>query len=238
MARGFAGVREAREDIERRRNSASTFDDRLWFKLPKSGDSAVVRFLEQGDDVAWAWTHELPPKGNQKWGDSEPCRDQDRSGERCPGCEKGMPRGFLGFINLIWRDGPVYKKDEKGWLVKDSNGNLVVESRADQVAFWQAGITVFEMLDNKDVTFKGLTSRDFRVTRRGTGLETKYEVEPADPDGGPQPMSAADEELAKEKYDFTNDVTPRDYDSWGGSGDGGSSEPQREVPEDSPFLRN
>jgi hypothetical protein len=187
--------------------------------------------------------HELPPTGARAFGDKVPCRDQDeegkRTGEPCPGCERELRRSFQGQINLIWRDAPVLARDENNRIIKDSNGNVQIAGKADQVAVWTAGITVFEELDGKDATYRGLASRDFIVTRRGSGLSTKYSIEPADPDAGATELSDADKALEAEKYDLTPDVTPPSYEAWGKrdqTGGGKTSEDVRPA-EQSPFSR-
>lgn len=216
MPKGMVGVRDAVRDIEERKNSGGSGEFRKWFRLD-DGESAIVRFLEQGEDVKWAWCHEVPVPGRQ-FGRWVACRDQDEEGQRigeaCPGCEQETKRKFQGFINLIWRDAPTFKTDAQGRLEKQ-NGKPIRDGEEDQIAMWQAGVIVFEELDGKDVHYKGLTSRDFRITRRGTGMNTKYAIEPADPDGGAKPMSKADQKLEGEKYDFTEDVTPQPYEDWG-----------------------
>lgn len=241
MARGFEGVRGASQDIQDRKNSGGA-GGKLFFKLD-DGHSAVVRFLEQGDDVNWAWVHELPPAGNRPVGDKIPCCAYDSdgiyTGDDCPGCEKGLKRTFQGAINLIWRDAPVFKRDEQKRLVKE-NGKVVAIGQEDQIAVWVSGITVFDDLNEIDSTYKGLSSRDFKVTRRGTQLNTKYSVNPADPDGGPQPLTTADETLAAEKYDLTSYVESPSYENWGkqkqNTGGSGGGNP---APTDtSPFMRN
>lgn len=232
--KGFQGVRDTAADIAARREAGGG-EFRLWFKLPNSGDSAVVRFLEQGEDVHWALMHELPPKGNQRWGDNRPCKNTANDGTECELCNGGSPRKFQGYINLIWRDAPVFARDDKGAIRKGPDGRPVVAETKDQVAVWEQGIQVFEELDGKDATYGGLTSRDFRITRRGTGFDTRYIIEPAVPDGGPIAMSADDEELAKEKYDLALDVTPPDsYDSPTGQQE--EEAQQDTVASTSPFL--
>jgi hypothetical protein len=199
MARGFASVKEAGRDIEARKAAASEdFPDRVYFKID-AGESATVRFLEQGDEVNWAWVHEIPVEG-KLFGIKIPCRDQDeegrRIGESCPGCEQDLKRTFRGVVNLIWRGG-------------GDNGE-------DIVAMWMSGPRVFvDTLDPLESAYRGLSSRDFVVTRRGSGTDTAYSVLPADPDGGAQPLSAADKKLAKDKFDLTYYVEPPSYDDWG-----------------------
>lgn len=211
MPTGFEGVRQASQQIAERGASFKD-DDILYLKLPKSGDSARVRFLEQGGEegskkIHWCWAHQLPPRGKQKWGDDTPCLDQDGSGNPCPGCEAGLQRSFKGFISCIWRDAPVYGKNSEG----RTDWNNIVDKK-DQIAVWERGIRQFEELDGKDATYKGLRSRDFIVTRRGEGTSTIYTIDPADPDGGPQKMTEADEKLEASKPDLQALITPMSYD--------------------------
>lgn len=94
MARGFSGIRAAAEDIQERKNAGGG-GGRNYFKLAP-GESAVVRFLEQGDEVNFAWMHKLPPKGDRAFGGWVVCRDQDEtgapSGDDCPGCDKDIKK--------------------------------------------------------------------------------------------------------------------------------------------------
>lgn len=207
MARGFGAVATATRDIEERKNSGG--GGVRYFRLDP-GDSAIVRFLEEGDEVNCGWAHLVPVPGRQV-PLKVPCRDQDEEGRRnlgieCPGCEKGYDIKFRGVINMIQRDAPTQEKKGDSWVTVGND---------DAVVVWDQGISVFEDLQEKDIVFKGLKSRDFRIKRRGSGFDTTYSIEPADPDGGPQPMSASDKELAENKYDLNEFVTPQSYDSWG-----------------------
>jgi hypothetical protein len=238
MGRGFGGVEDASKEVNERRQAAGGFVPR--FRLA-GGETATVRFLEEGDDVHWAWVAQMPPRGNQRFGDYEPTRDQKKDGSTpCPLAENKVPLMFRGWINLIWRDAPVYKRNAEGRMVKDPSGKYVIEGRKDGVFIWEAGITVFEELAALDRAFKGLCSRDFQVRRIGSDQTTRYGIIPANPDGGPQDMSANDKELASKKHDLTPFVTPKSYEDlqrlMGGqaaaanSGQGGS--------EFNPFMDN
>lgn len=241
MPKGFDTAQEAFADINARTAAGGGQDNTVYLKL-KAGESAVVRFLEQGDEIAWAWVHELEPRGKQRWGDHVPCRRQTpQSDERCPGCEQGLDRSFLGWINLIWRDGPVYKRDSEGNLMKSDQG-LVREGTADVLAVWERGKTTFEELAGKDATYKGLRSRDFRITRYGSGMsDTKYVIEPADVDSGPQPLSDTDKALMEKKEDLLPRTLAPAYEEWGGGPTklNGSPAPAGEqaVEGDNPFLQ-
>lgn len=201
MPRGFAAIEAAAEKIS---SYSGEFQSVLYFKLPDDGDSGIVRFLEQGDEVYSFWYHDFSNVDKKNgWRTKVPCLDQDDTGVPCPGCREDLPRKFQGLINVIWREAPVFKRDEENKLVRDKKKNLIVEDHKDQVAVWRSGIELFsKSLKRKDLTYKGLGTRDFEITREGTGLDTTYSVEPADPDAGATEISDADQELAQNKYDL------------------------------------
>lgn len=195
MARGFGIVKEHQEKIG---DSAPDFEKKpsvLYLRLPEDGDTAIVRFLEQGDDVFSTYVHQVGD-----WRTEIPCLDQNDDGTSCPGCDSEFPRRLKAILNIIWRDAPVIKRDEDGRFEKNGN-EYVIEGHEDQVAVWKTGFESLNALARKDVKYKGLSSRDFEITREGTGKKTKYSVEPADVDSGPVAPSAKDKKLAKDAYD-------------------------------------
>ena len=201
MPKGFEGVRTAAAEINAKQSNGPS--DRVTYLKLKDGESATVRFLEQGDEICWAWCHEMPPRGRQRWGDMTPCLDQSGGGV-CPACRAGVDRTFNGWINLIWHDGPIYKRNEDG----STDWNTVVE-RKPIIAQWERGIMTFQELDGKDSTYKGLRSRKFKISRKGSGMSnTKYIIEPEDVDSGPQELSDVEKELIANKPDLTEKITP------------------------------
>lgn len=238
MPRGLSGVANAAEKVSRNGGGGG---GQLYFKLGP-GESTVVRFLEQGDDVAWAWCHEVPVEG-RSWGDAVPCLDQDDNGEPCPGCERDMARKFKGWINLIWEDAPVFKRDAENKLVRE-NGKPVIIGHKPQAAVWSSGIRLFEELAELDTTWKGLRSRPFRVKRKGEGLDTKYVINPADPDGGKTPFSADEQQIEDTKSDVAKLSAPPTYEEFEKRLNGGtaSSAPSRQEATSTatrvnPFMR-
>lgn len=247
MPRGFKGVRQASAQIEARRNAGGFGPQALYFTLDP-GDSAEVRFLEEGDDIAWCWVHEVPVEGRQ-WGRDVPCLDQDDEDEPCPGCEKELKRKFKGFINVIWKDAPVYKRDKEGKLVK-VDGEKIVDTHKDQVALWTSGVRLFEELDETNDTYRGLRSRRFIVKRKGKGLDTKYIIKPADIDSGAQEFSKDEKSLESDKYDLAEFMKVPSYDDFvtimnGGNAGNFSSnngkskdEAVSDAKKKNPFMRN
>lgn len=241
MPKGFSGIREASAELEQRKGGqAQRGPGALYFRL-QDGDETVVRFLEQDDDITWCWMHEVPVEG-RAWGRPSPCLDQQRDGTPCPGCERDMPRKFTGYINLIWEDAPVFKRDDSGRIVRDSTGDPVITGTKPQVAIWSSGIRLFEELDEINANYKGLMSRRFKVKRKGSRLDTKYIIVPEDIDAGPQDLSADEKELASSKFDLTEFVTPQSYDDLladltgvPAAGGNGQAAPQQTV---NPFMRN
>jgi hypothetical protein len=240
MPRGFGGVRQASAEIESRRGSGGP--NALWFRL-KAGDEAVVRFLEQDEDIFWAMMHEVPVDG-RSWGRDVPCLNQEGDDTPCPGCERDLPRRFKGYINLIWNEAPVFKRDDSGKMVKDSTGDPVVVGKKPQIAIWSSGIRLFENLDEINANFKGLKSRRFKVKRKGDGLNTTYSINPEDVDSGPQAFSEAEQKLEDDKYDLSQFTKPGTYEEFlkelgegdgsGGNGNGGGGESKSR----NPFMRS
>lgn len=181
-----------------------------------AGDICVVRFLEQGNELAYAIMHKIPTP-NSEWGRDVLCLDQNEDGTPCPFCQsefKGIRgRSTKGFLNLIWRGGPVLKKDENGRPEKGPNNQYIVVGYADAVWLWKCTKTVFTQIKGVDTGFRGLMSRDFRIRRQGSGMkDTIYFIEPAEVDGGPQPMMVADMALAQNKYNLDAFITPGTYE--------------------------
>lgn len=237
MARGFSAVRTASKDISERKNSGGNFTSKRFLKIG-DGEDAVVRFLEQGDEVVSAWFHNVDI--GRKFPVLVPCIDQDaetgeRVGKECPGCESNdkdeAKRRFKSVLNVIWRNAPVYEVDSEGKTDWKS-----VVGYEDTVVLWQPGIEVSEDLNMLDEDYNGLSSRDFKIRRRGSGLDTKYSVSPANPDGGASPMSDEDKALAENKYDLNEIVTPEPYDKWGIRG-GSDKEVRVPISDTSPFMK-
>lgn len=230
-------MRQASADVEARRGGSGP--SALWFRL-KKGEEAIVRFLEQDDDIFYAMMHEVPVEGRQ-FGRDVVCCDQEKDGTPCPGCERDLPRRFKGFINVIWFDAPVFKRDGDGKLEKDRNGAPIVISHKPQVAVWGSGIRVFEELDETNANFRGLKIRRFKVKRKGEGLDTKYHISPEDVDSGPQEFDAEEKKLEGEKYDLNSFTKPPTYDEFlkelgeqNQNGGGGDGEPKERL---NPFMR-
>lgn len=208
MARGFGALATAREDIDRRK-AAGGGDFIRYFRLG-AGETAVVRFLEEGEDVACGWVHLVKVPG-RSFPLQVPCIDQDDEGRRnlgkdCPGCEQELDLKFRGKINMIQRDAPIQEKDGNTWKTVGFD---------DAVVVWDVSFEVLQDLQEKDFDYKGLKSRDFKIKRVGEKFDTKYFISPADPDGGPQPMSEGDKELEADKYDLNELTIPSSYESWG-----------------------
>lgn len=245
MPHGFKGIREAREKIEERRSKAlegdTDYTPSLWLKLPDSAAGkaeeeitasmrAVIHPLEEGDEVAYAAVHPVQIEGRQ-WPIDIVCRDQDGSGEPCPGCEANLKRKLKGWINVIWRDAPDFPVDSE---TGKYNTKVDYESlpKSDKVAILSSGPELFGRLDELDEDLGGLTNYELNMTRKGLKLNTKYIIKKEKKAA----LSAADKALAESKPDLSFYIKVPDYDEWqerargnfGGSSD--SDEAPTRVP--------
>jgi hypothetical protein len=236
MPRGFS-------EIEKLNKKSTTGAGPLRLRL-KDGESATVRFLEQGDDIFYYYYHDFSHLDKQNgFKVSFPCLDQNDEGVDSPGTEQNFPRKFRTAVNVIWRNAPKYEKDADGNIVKGSDGKWKQIGTEDQVAVWEGGATVYKMLAEKDIKYKGLASRDLEIKRTGSGFDTRYSIEPADIDAGPVPPSEKDKELAKGRYDLekvakldmTYDEVVELINKQLGTAEEDSSEDVNEFLEDSPF---
>jgi hypothetical protein len=95
--------------VEQRREQAlSSFGPRADFFTLNSGQIAVVRFLEQGEELAYAASHRVQ-YGSSKYPNDVLCLDQQDDGTPCPMCshedKEIRSRSTKGFVNVIWRGG-------------------------------------------------------------------------------------------------------------------------------------
>lgn len=236
MPRGFAGIREAADKINAARERAANQEDFqpiLWFKLPKSGDSAIIRPLEEGEDVAYAAVHELQIP-TLKYPINIVCVNQKNDDTDCPGCEAGLKRKMQGWLNVIWRNAPVYELTEDGR--KYDTSKPTGESK-DQVALLSSGVNMFTRWDELDEDNDGITSRDFTIKRSGTGTSTTYKITPVKTGGKNKAvaLSAADKKLLASKPDLNPFINVPTYNELleriNGNGRGGNSEPSEEAPD-------
>lgn len=210
-------------DVISARRSSGEFQRIDYFGL-KDGESAKVRFLEQGENLTWAISHRIKTPGLQ-YPQDVLCLDQEDDGTPCPACmsdnREVKSRSTKGYLNIIWRGteesdlsrAPVYKRNDKGSPEKSPNGQKIITGFEDSIWLWKCSKTVFEQILSKDKAYKGLMSRDFLITRKGAGLEnTTYFIEPAVVDGGAEPLTVADQSLIQNKLDVAKITTPGSFE--------------------------
>lgn len=236
MPKGLDSIRKASAEVAARRASRGGGGGR---KLTLGdGEEAIIRFLEQDDDIAWAWVHDVPVEGRQ-WGRPVVCCNQDDDGTPCPGCERNIYRKFKGWINVIWFDAPQFKRDDNNKVVMDGN-KPVTEGQKTTTAFFTSGINFFDELEEANTNYRGLRSRRFKLKRKGADKNTKYPFVPVDIDSGPQDFTEEEKELEKGKTDLVPFITPPSYEEFmrelGESGGASSSNGESEQSAN-PFMR-
>jgi hypothetical protein len=229
VTQGFDFLREdlerAQKRQQRREQEKSERVFIPYFFLPKNVDEAQVRFVDNMNEMVWAYTHSIPNpnydpsrKGGRKFV-HRTCLDQQLDGEiPCPGCEVGYeraPRGRHVWINLIWRDRAVLKRDpETNRAVQPYE----VIGHEDQIMVWEGGKTVLDILISLNKDFgendrdpNGITSRDFTI--RSTGDQRRpYEAARRLPDD--LGRDEADKALMAEKFDLKKLALPLSYEDF------------------------
>lgn len=207
----------------RRSTNTAGFTPINYFKI-EDGQTARVRFLEQGEELTWAVSHRIRVPG-LKFAQDVLCLDQLDEGTPCPCCMENSKeirsRSTKGYVNLIWRGNedegyvraPSFKLNDKGYPEKNASGQKIVTAFEDSVWLWKCSKSVFEQMLVKDPKYKGLMSRDFVVSRKGADKDnTMYAIEPAVIDGGPEGLTIADASLAQKKFDVKSITTPGTFD--------------------------
>jgi hypothetical protein len=199
----------------------------------QAGETKTVRFIQSHDDIEWARKWKLPPAPGFQYGELVNCVDQYEDGTPDPGYAKGLKNGFKAYPLLIARQAPQFQKDAQGKYIRNDGKLVPTGTLADQVMFWECSYQVYEQLGTKDSKWKGLTSRDAEIRREGAKTDTKYYIEPADLDSGPQPLTDADHRLIQSaKIDLTPVLKIPSYEELSNYLNGGTtSEDQKDIAE-------
>jgi len=231
MAKGFATAKVAIKEIDARKNSGGG-PRGLFFKVEDGGEQVVRPAISE---PIWVWVHELPKEPSERYSRNEPCRDQDPDtgvpiGEACPGCDKmkasvdegkawkdrDYKKKMAGVLPVIWRDAPVFEEVEDDAGNKKKNYDKVV-GKADQIALWTFGKVVIEELEGNAASYGDLMARDWVVKRKGTSIDTVYDIKPVLVDGETRkmPLSEADKKLIESQPDVNAYFAIPSYESWG-----------------------
>lgn len=127
------------------------------------GAEARVRFLTEEPINFNEHTVKTYRGGKERY-DSVLCSGDDS----CPHCEDGDKPSFKGAF-LIW-DYSEYESKDKNGKKKKVRGSLKL---------YVAGTRVLSQLDRLSNRY-GLTSRDYEISRTGTGTDTSYMIERTD----------------------------------------------------------
>lgn len=237
MPSGDAAYERKRQQRESARAAYNFDGPKIDYFALAANTYADVRFLEEGDQLTFADVHRVPliSKAGKRYFRDFVCLNVNGDGTACPACQSQDPEVqkivTRGFLNLIWREGPVYERDDNGNPVKDGT-KLRVVGRQDGVFLWKCSWTVFEDLKQKDRQAHGLMSRDWRISRTGSTMnDTKYHVEPVDFDAGPQQMTIADLALAEKKYSLAELTAPPTFEALASVLDRGALPPGQGAPQ-------
>jgi hypothetical protein len=139
MPRGLAKVATLAKEAKARSDAYESGEglNRALY-LTDENPTARGRFLEEGEGIWYLYTHVLPKKQGQRYGDRVLCLDQpmteaevdtyQEGSKPCAGCElEGVSRPARVVINFIRYDEPKLRRDKDGKGVKDGNGNYIID---------------------------------------------------------------------------------------------------------------
>lgn len=132
MPKGLKLLAKIAEEGRARREAYDAGGDFQRALVLKPGQVATGRFCEEGEDVTYVYTHELPKKPGQQIADKILCLDQDDQGVPCYGCElENVKRNTRLVMNFIRYDEPKFVRDDKGKPVKDNFDKYQIEMIPD-----------------------------------------------------------------------------------------------------------
>lgn len=164
MALFKKGYEAARVEKKRQEEVRENMGKRLFrFFLSGDGAEARVRFLTEEPINFHEHTIKVSKGGKETFNNVICNQDGD-----CPHCENGDRPSFKGAF-LIWD----YSEYER----KDSNGKK--QKVKGSLKIYVAGTRVLSQLDRLSNRY-GLTSRDYEISRTGSGTDTSYMFERTD----------------------------------------------------------
>lgn len=183
-------------------------------KAAKGGKPAIVRFLEQGEEIHSYDRHEyqVPDNRGGFYRRQFTClKESPWNQPECPGCQAGLKIKLRGVYNLIQRGRAVLRRGPDNKPIKGPDGKYLVDGYQDQVVILDVPSTTATVLTDKDGKYHGLMSRDLLLSDSGETFQP-WSIEPADIDSGPQPMSQNDLVLMAQKHDLDAFMKPPSFD--------------------------
>lgn len=160
------GYEAARDEVKRQEENREKMGKRLWrFFLSKDNDEAAVRFLTEEPINFNEHTIKVVRNGKESY-DNHVC-----IGDDCPYCADGDRPSFKGAF-LIY--------DRRPYEYTDKNGKK--QRSEGQLRLYVAGTRVLSQLDRLSSRY-GLTTRDYFITRSGSGTSTTYMFDRCDESG-------------------------------------------------------
>lgn len=136
MPRGLNKIAQLAAEAKAKQDAYDSGEGFSRSLMIKAGETCKGRFLEEGDGVWYVYTHELPRKQGQNYGDKILCLDQPltaaeastyQEGSRdCYACGlEGVKRPTRVVINLLRYDEPKIQRDAQGKAIRE-NGQVKV----------------------------------------------------------------------------------------------------------------
>jgi hypothetical protein len=138
-AESFTRHQAAKE--ERRAKAMAAWGPRADYFSLNSGQIVVARFLEQGQELAWAASHRVPTQ-NSRYPQAVLCLDQSDDGTPCPFCQSENKdirgRSTNGYVNVIWRGGQPIQQVNQSILAQ--NQQLVAQGQTPYMTYTLAPV--------------------------------------------------------------------------------------------------
>lgn len=177
--------------------------------MMRNGETARVRFLEEGEGVWAVYCHDLPLKPGQQYADKILCPDQPLSdaeamtyadGSRpCFVCNEldRAPKRTRVLINMVRHDEPKLQRDEKGAALKGPDGKPVFNGVEPALLIWETSQQVGGRLAYLESIHGPLTKHIMSIHKTGD-KNNMWMVDIVEPNA---PVSQLEADLNANKID-------------------------------------
>ncbi len=192
LIKGVDAIKKAQKEVEKKMQGTSGTN----FYLKSDGDSALIRFLIDGDELIAGQFHRASKTssrtGTTYWEEILCTGEND-----CPYCNSNDPNEIatsFRFVAWIY----VYEKrhDEQlddAWEATEVNGDMKFIEKIDKPMILRHGYNLSIVITGIYTKYGSLIDRDFEIARIGEGLQTRYSILPEEK----VPMSKEVEKVRK-----------------------------------------
>jgi hypothetical protein len=196
LVKGIDAIKKAQKEVEKKMKGTGGDN----FYLKSDGDSALIRFLTNGDELIAGQFHrvsKMSNNGNKYWDEMFCSGDDD-----CPYCNSDEPdeiKTSFRFIAWVWVHEKRHEEQlDEEWEAKEVDDELKYIEKINKPMLFRHGYNLSIIITALYTKYGSLIDRDFEIARSGSGLNTRYSVLPEEKSKMPAEVKTARESIGKD----------------------------------------